>query len=391
MLEVAHVWLWKGDWGGDHLVDDQPCAEISAYLECTGRATGEPFPLLASRGRAFQGSIVLGEGFLLSPPEVAALLEINPLNADVLRPYLSGEDLNGRIDQTPSRWVIQFDERSEDEARGYPEVWAIAEKRVYPERKQKDAKKYPRMVNEWWKHWNNRRELALALRDKKAALAITLHAKHSIFSPVDPGWIFSHGLAIVATDNDSEFAVLSSAPFAEWAHRYGGTLGRNLRFSVSDCFENYPFPKPYMLATLSSRNIADSRRAIMHALSIGITKLYNLLHDPNESSTPIQQLRAVHVELDRLVVAAYGWSDIELDHQYRSTPLGERFAVSEMASKEILARLLELNHRRHAEEVAAGLVDEHGKSLKPKGKRRLGKGADTPHANRTAQPSLTLS
>ena len=44
-----------------------------------------------------------------------------------------------------------------------------------------------------------------------------------------------------------------------------------------------------------------------------------------------------------------------------------RYTVSTAARKEILRGLLALNHERHAEEVAAGLVDENGKLLKKRG------------------------
>ena len=42
-----------------------------------------------------------------------------------------------------------------------------------------------------------------------------------------------------------------------------------------------------------------------------------------------------------------------------------RFTISEAARREVLGRLLELNHQRYAEEVAAGLHE--------KGKARRGK------------------
>ncbi|WP_204368632.1 hypothetical protein [Neosynechococcus sphagnicola] len=39
-----------------------------------------------------------------------------------------------------------------------------------------------------------------------------------------------------------------------------------------------------------------------------------------------------------------------------------------MARREVLDRLLDLNHQRYAEEVAQGLHDQKGKSKKAKGK-----------------------
>jgi hypothetical protein len=50
-----------------------------------------------------------------------------------------------------------------------------------------------------------------------------------------------------------------------------------------------------------------------------------------------------------------------LGHVLRGTPQGLPFTVSEAARREILTRLLELNHERYAEEVRQGLHEKKGK------------------------------
>ena len=47
-------------------------------------------------------------GFVLTPDEAQALIARNPRNKACLFPYLNGDDLNSRFDQSPSRWVINF-------------------------------------------------------------------------------------------------------------------------------------------------------------------------------------------------------------------------------------------------------------------------------------------
>ncbi len=69
---------------------------------------GKPYRLKANESKSFQGSIVLGMGFVMTPEEAQALIDKDPRNRDVLFPYLNGEDLNSRPDQSPSRWVINF-------------------------------------------------------------------------------------------------------------------------------------------------------------------------------------------------------------------------------------------------------------------------------------------
>ncbi len=87
----------------------------------------------------------------------------------------------------------------------------------------------------------------------------------------------------------------------------------------------------------------------------GLTDTYNRFHDPNESSADIQKLRDLQVEMDIAVAAAYGWNDLDLGHGFHETKQGIRFTISEPARREVLQRLLKLNHERYAEEVAQGL------------------------------------
>ena len=101
----------------------------------------------------------------------------------------------------------------------------------------------------------------------------------------------------------------------------------------------------------------------------GLTKTYNRFHDPQETSADIVRLRELHVEMDRAVSAAYGWDDLDLGHDFHETPQGVRFTISEPARREVLDRLLLLNHERYEEEVKAGLHDKQGKG-KSKGRKK---------------------
>jgi len=98
----------------------------------------------------------------------------------------------------------------------------------------------------------------------------------------------------------------------------------------------------------------------------GLTKTYNRVHDPEESSDDIVELREIHVALDHAVRDAYGWDDLDLDRDFHETKFGTRFTFALAPRQEVLDRLLELNHERYADEVRRGL---HGKS-KSKGMRK---------------------
>ncbi|MBA3634998.1 MAG: hypothetical protein H0W57_01055 [Rubrobacteraceae bacterium] len=98
----------------------------------------------------------------------------------------------------------------------------------------------------------------------------------------------------------------------------------------------------------------------------GLTKTYNRSHNPDESAEDIERLRELHVEMDRAVANAYGWDDLDLGHGFHETKQGMRFTISEEARREVLDRLLLLNHKRYAEEVEQGLHDKKKKKRKTK-------------------------
>jgi len=134
------------------------------------------------------------------------------------------------------------------------------------------------------------------------------------------------------------------------------------------------------------------RLSIMQTRQEGLTKTYNRFHNPAETGPDIAELRRLHVEMDEAVAAAYGWHDlvvgaphgrdeqgsetnsrawpaptVRLAHGFHETKQGIRYTISEAARREVLDRLLELNHQRYAEEVAASLHDR--KANRPAAKR----------------------
>jgi hypothetical protein len=58
----------------------------------------------------------------------------------------------------------------------------------------------------------------------------------------------------------------------------------------------------------------------------------------------------LHAEMDYVVAAAYCWANLDLSHGFHDTNQGIRYSICETARREVLGRLLALNHQRHAEE-----------------------------------------
>lgn len=75
------------------------------------------------------------------------------------------------------------------------------------------------------------------------------------------------------------------------------------------------------------------------------------MHDSSHDDADVREIRQLHTRLDEEVMAAYGWTDISLDHGFHTYRQLQRWTVSPAARIEILDRLLEENHRRAAIET----------------------------------------
>ncbi len=371
-LEVAHVWLRRGQWNKPFVLDDKPVAGITPFLSEPGTISGPPHRLASNAGKSFIGCYTLGMGFVLEPEEAERLIDKNPRNKDVLFPFLNGEDLNSRPDQSASRWAINFFDWPLDRdsapkgyrgpvAVDYPDCLSILEKLVKPERAEKseDVASAP-----WWLYWRARSELYAALAGSRMVMARARHANLNSIAILPPRMVFSDALVVFADCDYNLLSLLQSSFHTAWLVEYGSSLRTDVRYNPSDCFETFPLPIESGACNALGETYHNHRRRIMLTRQEGLTKTYNHFHDPDESSDDIQKLRVLHVEMDKAVAAAYGWSDRDLGHGFHETKQGIRFTISESARREVLSHLLKLNHERYAEEVKQGLHDKKGK-IKP--------------------------
>ena len=358
-LEFAAVWGTQNVVSSQTtmICDDESVPRISSLLEPAGRVEGKPERLAESVGLAFVGCYVLGKGFVLDPEEARGWIEEESRNAEVLFPYLNGEDLNSRPDCSASRWVVDFNERSQEAARQYNLPWRHVFDKVRPERVVKDAEKYPRMVNEWWKYWNSRPAMRKAIVGLDEVLVLTRHAKTLMPCRVSSRQILSDALVVFAVDSYDQQAILSSSVHQYWAIVYGSGIRSDPRYTPSDVFETFPRPEPTPELEAIGRTLDAERREIMLRRDLGLTKLYNLVNDCGlEAGTDpdVDRMRAIHVELDAAVAAAYGWDDLDLTHGFHTYRKMTRWTVPPATRVEILDRLLEENHRRAAAAAASG-------------------------------------
>jgi hypothetical protein len=359
-LEVAHLWLRRGKWAGASVLNGQPTSGISSFLTQLDSISGYPYRLTANASKSFIGSYVLGMGFVLSPEEAQRLIRNDSRNKDVLFPYLNGDDLNSRPDQSPSRWVINFFDWPIERAMEYPDCFRIVEEKVKPERiRTKEggtdyALRKP-LPQKWWIYADKRPELYRTIAELRRVMVCVLVSKYNSFELIPAGFVYAHKLCVFGIDDFASLALLSSNLHEPWVRKYSSTLETRLNYSPTDCFETFPFPLEMSGLEQIGCQYHRHRKAVMSERKKGLTDTYNLFHDPDESSSDIQNLRDLHVEMDHAVAAVYGWTDLDLGHGFNETKQGVRFTISEAARREVLQRLLELNHERYAEEVKQGL------------------------------------
>ena len=369
-LEVAHVWLRRGRWASAFVLDEKSVTGISAFLSEPGAVIGPPHRLSANAGKSFQGSIVLGMGFVLEPEEARRLIDKNPRDREVLFPYLNGEDLNSRPDQSPSRWVINFfdwpldrhsapDDYEGPVAADYPECLAIVQEKVKPERLKNNRKA---RREKWWQFAERAPELYRTIAGMDRFLIHPLTSKHHTLLFISPGLVASYMTVVLPLDSWADYCLLQSDLHWKWALEYGNKLENRPQYTPSDCLETFPFPDGMQGLGQVGEAYYEYRRKVMLSRQEGVTSTYNRLHSPDERGLDIQKLRDLHVEMDKAAATAYGWSDLDLGHCFHETKRGTRFTISEPARQEVLARLLKLNHERYAEEVKQGLHDKKGKA-----------------------------
>jgi hypothetical protein len=342
------------------IIDGVSVTAITSSLE--PGMTGHPRRLAANVGIAFLGHHVNGMGFLLNEAEATELCSANRQNSKVIFPYLVGQDLNSRPDCSASRWIINFHEWDEPEASAYPAVMARVRRLVRPEREKRNRASHRKY---WWRYADYRRGLEEAIAELDHAIVLAQVSRTAIPALVPTGQVFSHKVVVFATADTAMLTLLSSSLHYWWAITHSATMKADLSYSPTDVFLTLARAE----TTPEMRDLGDRlnvyRRDLMMARQAGLTKTYNLVHDPKCADSDIAELREIHRQIDHAVAHAYGWDDLELDHGLHETRQGIRYTVGAVARQEILDRLLELNHERYAAEVAAGLHDKKRRKGNP--------------------------
>ncbi len=343
MVSVVH--LQKEPYGGRKLLDGRPVEKITAFLFANG-GSEDPKQLASNAGKSFQGSIVLGMGFTFDdsgpadddtpgiPSPIATMERLvaeNPKNAEVIFPYIGGEEVNSSPTHAHHRYVINFGERCEEECRReWPELMAIVERKVKPGRLAQNREIRARY---WWRFGETCPALYAAIEGYEQVLSISRVTEHLCFTLVSSCQVLSERLAIISEDSLGVFACLQCEAHVSWTIFTMTSHEDRLTYFPQRTFETFPFPAS-LLDTNANDPAHDATRQSLEAIgeryhqfraqlmvanNEGLTSTYNRFHDPAETSPELHELRRLHGEMDQAVLAAYGWSDV-LTHAIADNP-----------------------------------------------------------------------
>lgn len=372
---VSVVWVSKGEFKGERLLNGREVSEITAYL-FHGGPNGNPVTL-GDHGDLFsQGSKIYGQGFVFDDQDPDAnslnvmrqMVAENPHISSRIYPYIGGKEVNDDPCHRHSRFVINLsDIKNEEDLLQFKPLDAIVREKVKPVRDALGDNPVNKPLKQrWWAYQAHRPDFYRKISQYSRVLVTSKVTTHFAFTFLPTGMVYSEKLIVFAFQEFSEFCLLQSRVYEVWARFFSATLGDALQYSPSDSFQTFPLLSEDKMHTLQNagQTYFEERAALMSRLGLGLTDLYNGFCSPENNSTEIVRLRDLHDTMDRAVLDAYGWTDLqpvceffpEFDEEEEDDDSGSgrakqkkyRYRWPEEIHDEVLARLLALNRERAA-------------------------------------------
>lgn len=305
-------------------LNGQPVSQINSSLKDVLDVT-QAIRLTANLHWCFTGVTPVGQGFLVSPEQVVTWQAIDPKNAEMLYPFLEGNELAAGLRKQPNHWIIDFGDSTLEAASDYQQPFQWVKKMVKPEREQNRRLVYQKY---WWRLGERRPAMRVALKSIAQYFAVPQTSKWAIFVPCPATWLPNARTRVVASEDFYLLGILTAQVHRVWMKAQMSTLKADISYTHNTCFETFPFPQTANQLLINqiratAWELHQYRSQQMEQKQWGITQLYNEYFDE-----PASQLAQLHRQLDQLVMRLY------------------EFQVGD----DLLARLLTLNRELAAKE-----------------------------------------
>lgn len=377
-VRVSIVCCSLAKWGFATYLNGKLVRSVHPDLSADGSDLTSARRLSENAETAYQGTISYGPFEIEG--EIARNLLVEPANpdgsrnADVVRPWVNGQDITRR---SSDHWIIFFpDSSTREKAALYEKPYRIVESIVRPFRAKRSNVELNR---HWWRLWRSRPEYFQKAANLSRVIISPRVSKYRLFVWRSSSVVPDSATVAIVRDDDTTFGIVHSRFHELWSLRMGTWLGvgNDPRYTPSTTFETFPFPEgltpnipaedyandprakriaaaaarlnelreawlnppdlvrrePEVVAGFPDRLVPRGEKAEAELKKRTLTNLYN--------ARP-QWLIDAHKALDDAVAAAYGWP-------------------SDLTDDEILARLLALNLERAAKQgavAAAAAADD---------------------------------
>ncbi len=422
-------------------LDGKYVERISSFLLKEGPDDGLK-TLKLSSGIAFKGVETGGMAFVFSDNNHDAisletmrdLLHRNDSSSEIIRPFIGGDEILSDPLHRHHRFVVDFGERTFDEARSFAAIFAIVGEKLRKPTDRADE-------NKWWWFRRRRPELHHAISHLEMVLVRPYVAQFPSFVFLDTKLVVSAPHTVFASNSYALFCMVQSQAHEMFSSSFGLSLEDRPVYTPSDCFETFSLPAGFeanLALEAAGREYYEFRAALMQDLWLGLTEIYNHFHSPDNEAlarlealyqkraatsdwrsveavpvdrspltfyaTPavalagVQRLRALHAGMDAAVLTAYGWTDLLpkctceflLDYEDEESESGAEESTGRKKKKpwryrwpdevrdEVLARLLKLNAERAEQERLAGEAATPKKpAKKAQGQKKKSKADDS--------------
>lgn len=317
---VAALGQSMADLAGPPQLGGRVVQAINAKFQARGSdeaptSTGEAEPgLLSGAGElCYQGSNLRGRGFVVDAAERARLLAADPTHAAHIKRYIDGDVVRAAPAAPLDKYTIDVGELELDQVQALPALYETLSASVRVQRSEANQKT---AREQWWRYWNRRPGLYRALAPLERCIVTVLVCTRIAFEFVPSRQcVFGHKLAVFALDRNWHLGLLQSRIHGIWARCYSGARGKkSITYAPTKCFETFAPPvawqaKPPKALEQAALAVIEARKAAMLEWGVGVYEVYKRLEDPESDDLG---LRALHEQLDRAVLAAYGSSGVEV-------------------------------------------------------------------------------
>lgn len=341
----------KPDAGWRHEDLDRIPSSLSFRVDVTKAKT---INTNAKKGTNFQGQTHGHKGFLMKSAEAKLLLNKDPKYAEVVKPFIIGEDMLGKKDAKPSRYVIDFSGKDLLEAQGYPDVFHRLQAAVLPQRQKAAAKELKKnqealagnpkakvnrhhrnFLNHWWRMSYEREDMVAAIRPLKRYIGCSRTTLRPVFEFISSEISPNDAIQVFPFDDDYSFGIMQATPHWSWFVNRCSTLTERFRYTSNSVWDSFPWPQAPTLASIkevaeAGRTLREVRRKLMAKHNLSFRELYRGVELPGE-----HPLKVAVENLDVAVRKAYGMKKSADDLTF-IFDLNQAVAAREAAGEPIL-------------------------------------------------------